>query len=39
MTAAVLSAIRRRLPDEVAEMVDRQLPGPMREMWHGAGAP
>lgn len=39
MTAAVLSAIRRRLPEDVAEMVDQQLPGPMREMWHGAGAP
>lgn len=38
MTAAVLSAIRRRLPDDVAELIDQQLPGPMREMWRGAGA-
>lgn len=38
MTGAVLSAIRRRVPAEVAAQVDEQLPGPMREMWRGAGA-
>ncbi len=38
MTAAVLGAIRRRVPAEVADLVDQQLPGPMREMWRGAGA-
>ena len=38
MTAAVLTAIRRRLPVAVAALIDEQLPGPMREMWRGAGA-
>lgn len=38
MTAAVLTAIRRRLPEDIAALIDEQLPGPMREMWRGAGA-
>jgi uncharacterized protein (DUF2267 family) len=38
MTAAVLSAVRRRIPFEVARLVVRALPAPIAEMWRGAGA-
>jgi len=38
MTAAVLTAIRRRIPAEVATLIERELPAPIAAMWRGAGA-
>ncbi len=38
MTAAVLSAVRRRIPGEVARLIERELPAPIAAMWRGAGA-
>lgn len=38
MTAAVLSAVRRRLPDAIAALIDAELPCTIRALWRGAGA-